>query len=93
MDVLQEHYINPFEINTDKDKLFCLSSALPVSEEISEHLVTLHEKGKGQYTESVKKRLHENEKLFQKPIKQNPKLGFKSLNKKNSFEKQKKCRS
>ena len=93
MEVLQGHYINSFETDIDKDKLFCLSSALPVSEEISEHLVTLHEKGKGQYTESVKKRLHENEKLFQKPIKQNPKLGFKSLNKKNSFEKQKKCRN
>ena len=93
MEVLQGHYINSFETDIDKDKLFCLSSALPVSEEISEHLLTLHEKGKSQYTEFVKKRLHTNEKLFHEPIKRNPKLGFKSLNKKNSFEKQKKCRS
>ena len=35
MEVLQGHYINPFGIDTNKDKLFCLSSALPVSEEIS----------------------------------------------------------
>ena len=80
--VLQGHYINPFEIDIEKDKVFCLSYALPVSEEISEHLLTLHEKGKSQYTEFVKKRLHTNEKLFHEPIKRNPKLGFKSLNKK-----------
>ena len=57
MEVLQGHYINPFQINIDKDKLFCLSSALPVSVEISEHLFTLHEKGKSQYTEFVKKKI------------------------------------
>ena len=53
-----------------------------VSEKISEHLLTLHEKGKSQYTEFVKKILNANEKLFHEPIKRNPKFGFKSLNKK-----------
>ena len=37
MEVLQGHYLNPFEVDIDKGKLFCLSSALPVSEEISKH--------------------------------------------------------
>ena len=81
MEVLQGHYINPFEIDIDKDKLFCLSSALPVSEEISEHLLTLHEKGKSQYTEFVKKRLYTNERLFHEP--------FKSLNKKTVLKNKK----
>ena len=82
IEVMQGNYINPFEIDVDKAKLFCLSSALPVSEEISEHLLTLHEKGKSQYTEFIKKRLHANGKLFLEPIKRNPKLYSKSLNKK-----------
>ena len=89
MEVLKGHYINPFEIDVDKDKVFCLSYALPVSEEISEHLLTLHEKGKNQYTEFVKKRLHTNEKLFHEPIKRNPKLSFKSLNKITVFKNKK----
>ena len=89
MEVLQGHYSNPFEIDRDKDKLFCLSSTLQVSGKISEHLLTLHEKGKSQYTEFVKKRLHTNEKLFHEPIKRNPKLGFKSLNKKTVLKNKK----
>ena len=81
VEVLQGHYINPFEINTDKDKLFCLSSTLAVSEEILEHLLTLDEKGKFQYTEFVKKRLSTNERLFHEP--------FKSLNKKTVLKNKK----
>ena len=89
MEVLQGHYINPFETDIDKDKLFCLSSALPVSEKLLEHLLILHEKGKSQYTEFVNKILHTKEKLFHKPIKRNPKLGVKSLNKKTVLKNKK----
>ena len=52
-------------------------------------MLILHEKGKSQYTDFVKKILHTNEKLFHEPIKQNPKLGFKLLNKKTVLENKK----
>lgn len=75
--VIQEDYINPFGLTVDKEKLVCLSSGVPLIDEVTNDILSLHETGKKQHQTFVDERLKEKSVTFHTPIKRNPVKTFK----------------
>lgn len=76
--VLTEDYVNPFGVDVDKENLVCLSSAVPVDEDVADSLLLVPEKGKQQHDAFIKTRLHKREVPLHDPIKRNNIKGFRS---------------
>ena len=82
IEVLTEDYINPFQADVEKDKIVCLSSGVPVSQEIADSLLSLENNGKNQYKDFVNKRILTKEIAIHNPIKRNPIKNFNTSRRK-----------
>ena len=85
MDVLTEDYINPFQVDMDKQRLVCFRPGVPVRDEVAESLLSIEEMGAKQHKEFLEKQIQSNTS-FHQAIKRNKVLGFKSVAKKKSLK-------
>ena len=69
--VLQNEYINPFDISIDKSNLLNLSSGVPIPSEITHEIFALPLKGKTLAQDFIRKRIITNDIPFNNPIKKN----------------------
>ena len=69
--ILQNEYINPFDISIDKSNLLNLSSGVPIPNEITHEILALPLKGKTLAHDFIRKRIITNEIPFNNPIKKN----------------------
>ena len=67
MNSFENHFLNPFAIETH-DKLFCVSSGVPVSEEIANDLLSIDKIGETAYREFIQKRFVEKSVPFHDAI-------------------------
>ena len=78
MNVLTEDYINPFQVDVDKQRLVCLSSGVPARVEIADSLPSIEEMGAKQHKDFLEKEIQSNTS-FHQPTRTNKVLGFKSM--------------
>ena len=67
--VLTSEYINPFDPNLDKDKLYNLSSGTPVGSELAREILDVLPNGKTTHQRFVEDRLESTDIKFHDPIK------------------------
>ena len=85
MNALTEDYINPFQVDVDKQRLVYFSSGVPVRDEVAESLLSIEEVGAKQHKEILEKQI-QSYTSFHQLIKRNKVLGFKSMAKKTSLK-------
>ena len=64
----ENHFLNPFTVDIP-DKLFCVSSGVPVSDEIAKDLLSIDKIGEAAYREFIQTRLVDKTTSFHDPIK------------------------
>ena len=82
IDVIQEEYINPFSILVDEDKLFNLSSGVPVQNDLAEEILQIHSVGNELAKQFAAERmLSDSTKKFHDPLPRNKCKSFKNSTK------------
>ena len=66
--VLQNEYINTFDISTDKSNLLNLSSGVPITSEITEEILALPLKGETLAKDFIRRRRITSEISFNNPV-------------------------
>ena len=84
---LKTQFIDPFDADLDEDKLYNLVSGYPVSDEVSESLLTVESRGKEQMKE-FKERLTTDtpDEMCFSPIKKEPLKAFKDSSVRSKFK-------
>eukprot|EP00794_Sanderia_malayensis_P014842 gene14842-biopygen11931 len=80
--ILKEEYLNPFDPNLEKNKLWNLSSGIPTPTTVAENMMHLQQIGKDTYASFRENRIEKADINFHSPIKRTNAKLFRSTNRK-----------
>ena len=89
--VLEAEYLNPFDVELDKNELYNLSSGVLLRKDV-EDLLNIWDNGKVQADEFSEKRIFSKDTPFHRPIKRKKVPSFKSSKNKITLKKDNKVR-